>query len=395
MQGRTFGAIALAAACAWPDDGRWSALREGWLNHPRLDAAREDAKDAKNDASRAGLPPPWRLELSVQDFAGTGDRAGFGGSSQEFWAAREIRLRPVAEAERALARGSADLVAADTLLVRREILFEGRRRWEEWARSKRMVALLDSQIGEARQWLATARREKEAGRTPAWQEHQLAAELAGLEGRRRAAALDASASWKSALAPGDASKAEPEAPPASSQPEGAVAADVPDSVLLEARLRLAVAARVLADAASGPVLDASGGVLRDQASGELGLGVRVSVPVSWGREDWQRAVARSAVRAAERGRKVAESERERRRRDLALRIGTARGELADHERNVLPALGSARDRVEAAWAAGAAGWLERKSARAAWWEARARALELESAVRDLELERMAMEGVEP
>lgn len=390
------GAIALAATHAWSEEGTWGQVRALWLAHPRLEASRATAREAAADAAFAGRAPSWNIEIAAEDFGGSGERAGFGGSTQELWASREFRLRPVARTERELARTDVEAVALDTLMLRRALVVEGRRRFEDWMRSRKTVALLDSQIAEARLWLEAARRERGAGKTPAWVEHRLTADLAGLESRRRAVSREAASRWAFAVAPGGATLPEPaDLPVENAMTESVSSGAAPDSVMMEARHRLAVAGRALAEASEGPVLEAAGGVLRDQATGDLGLGVRLALPLPWGRVDWQGAKARSAVRIAERERAVAAQERARRRADLATRISMARTELEDLRGGVLPALAQARVRIDSAWAGGSVGWTERKDAREAWWEARAKEQELEAARRGLELERMELEGVEP
>lgn len=169
-----------------------------------------------------------------------------------------------------------------------------------------------------------------------------------------------------------------------------------DSMVLEAeRTRTQVQAALLA-AQDRPVLSGAVGVLRDQSTGDVGLGLRVSVPLPpWNRTGIETVRAKNQTAALERSIRLAGRERQIRRASLHGELAVALAGLRSWETQVIPARELGLSQVEASHAVGgldaSAVWAVRKEL----GNARIERLELMIRVLEIQRELEIFEGIEP
>lgn len=169
-----------------------------------------------------------------------------------------------------------------------------------------------------------------------------------------------------------------------------------DSLTLERERSRALAQAALLEAQDRPVLSGAVGVLRDQSTGDAGLGMRVSLPLPpWKRTGLETVKARHEAAALEREIQLERRERQMRLRGIKEELVLLRSDLERWEGQVMPPLAKAKELAEASRATGAidaaAVWPLRKEL----LEARSERLEMLLRVRELQRDERNLEGVEP
>lgn len=381
---------------AHAQDDSWQKVKQGVVAHPGLDHARKMLEERKSEAPWAGRLPVPRVEIEVEDFGGTGGASGWGGSSFGIWAGGDWRLGDVRGREKDLAAADVSLQVLDTLRARREMLVVARGVWESWRNERWRANLLDSMAKEAIALADKSESGRKAGRVGPWEVSMARSE--GAQWRMRAATHHQKAKmlWaRLAVWGGDSLEPATLADPVIDTSIIAEGVGL-DSMVLEAdRARIRMESELLA-ALDRPVLSGGVGVLRDQSSGDVGLGLRVSFPLPpWRRTGIETVRARNQAAALERSIGLAGGERRIRRAVLHGELEVALAGLRSWETQVIPARELGLDQVEAAYSGGAvdasAVWAVRKELR------EARIERLESMVRVLEIQRdlEILEGIEP
>ena len=375
----------------------WPGLKQRLLEHASLQVARENAREAQTIGAHAGKRPLPVVEVEVENFGGTMDAEGFSRTTAGFWVGSEFRFGDVAGAERAMASAEAQGVGRDTLLARQELLWHGRQVWEDWLQERWKVALLDSNATDLRSWESALDAARLAGRAEPWEVSQVRAERIGLEGRSRAARDRSAALWARLVAlggeiaePGDVGF------PSSLSAEGSTGGFSPDSLRLVGESeRSRAEARLIAEQAR-PSVDAAIGVLTDAATGSVGLGARLAVPLPpWNRMGLEGARARTRAQVAQRSAEIAGLRRRLSRESLAREIESERRAWADLADTVVPARFTAAASALVAYRRGAIPPETVGRLRDGVWQARIEALERLGTLRKLQLELRNLEGVEP
>lgn len=386
-------AVGLAQAI---DEPGWVGLKQKLLEHASLQAAREHVRAAQGIGVHAGKRPLPVAELEVENFGGSKDAKGFSRVAAGFWVGSEFRLGDVAGAERALAAEESRMAERDTLLVRLDLLWQGRLLWENWLQERWKVAILDSNVSDLHSWELALEAARLAGRAEPWEVSLVRADRMALESRSREAKDRAAALWKGLLAMG----AEPEpgvvGPPAPLETTGLAGGFSTDSLRLMGESEMARAEARLASEQSRPSVDAALGVLTDAATGSVGLGARLAVPLPpWNRVGLEGARARLRAQVAHRSAEIAGSQRRRTREALAREIETSRRAWADLADTVVPARLTAGTSALTAYRRGAIPPETVGRMRDGYWQARIEALERLESLRKLQLELRNLEGVEP
>ena len=381
---------------AHAQDDSWQKIKQGVLAHPGLNHARKMLEERKSEAPWAGRLPVPRVEIEVENFAGTGGASGWGGSSFGVWAGGDWRLGDVRRREKDLAEADVSLQVLDTLRARREMLVVARGVWEDWRKERWTASLLDSVATEAIALVDKSENGRKAGRVGPWEVSMARSE--GAQWRMRSAGhrQKAKVLWaRLAVWGGESREPATLADPVIDTSILAEGVGL-DSMVLEAdRARARMESELLA-AQDRPVLSGGVGVLRDQSSGDVGLGLRVSFPLPpWRRTGVETVRARNQAVALERSIELAGIERRIRRAGLHGELAVALAELRSWETQVIPARQLGLDQVEAAHSGGAvdasAVWAVRKEL----WEARIERLESMIRVLGIQRELEILEGIEP
>lgn len=388
------GGLLAAHACA--QDDSWDRIRQRVLAHPAMEHQRRSLEERKEEWSRAGRLPVPRLELELEDFAGSGEAAGLEGSRLGIWVGSDYRLGDVRGRERELAAGEVSLQALDTLRARRELVRVVRDGWERWRRDRWMAELTDSLAAQADTLARRLEEARTAGRVGSWEVSTARSETAKwrlrAEGHRRMAQVSWSAvsAWTGGVPePGFLSGPELDT-------SDIVAGRGEESMLLEAeRVRTRGQAAMLA-ALDRPVVSGALGMVREQVSGDVALGARLSLPMPpWDRPGLETVRTRNQAVALERRIHLLEGERAIRRAALHGEWMAALSELRSWESEVIPSKEQALRQVEAARVAGAVDasvvWAVRKEL----WDARIERLERLLRALERRREREIFEGVEP
>ena len=390
--------VILGAVCAQAiEPPGWPELKQRLLDHPNLRVARDNAGDTRNVEAHAGKRPLPVVELEVENFGGTGDAAGFSRSSVGLWVGTGFRSGDVAGAERALAREEALSAGRDTLLARRDLLWQVRWIWEDWLQARWKASLLDSNASDLQSWESALEAARLAGRAEPWEVSQVRADRIALEGLSRAIRDRATASWAALIAHG-AQATEPvetEEPAALGAP-GSGGGISPDSVRMVGEVERARAEAHLATEQARPGVDAALGVLTDAATGSVGLGARVAVPLPpWNRIGMEGARARALAQRVRRSAELAGWHRTQERERLAREIEASHRAWANLVDTVVPARLSAAASAMAAYRRGAIPPETVGRMRDGVWRTRLEALERLESLRRLQLELRNLEGVEP
>lgn len=396
MRRIAFAMAGLLAVHAHSQDVSWEKIKQGVFAHPGLEHARKMTEERRSEGQWAGRVPVPRVELELENFAGGGGASGFGGSSFGIWAGGDYRLGDVRRREKDLAAADVSFQALDTLRARRELLAAARGVWEEWRKERWTAILLDSMAAQAEALADQFERGRKAGRIGPWEVSLARAESAQWRMRSAAHRQNAKVLWaRLAVWGGDAQEPESLPDPVVDTTEIVEGPGV-DSMVLEAeRARTQVQAALLA-AQDRPVLSGGVGVLRDQSSGDVGLGLRVSVPLPpWRRTGIETVRAKNQAMALERSIGLAARERQIRRSSLHGALAGALAGLRSWESQVIPARELGLDQVEASHAGGAvdasAVWTVRKEL----WNARIERLERTIRVLEIQRELEILEGIEP
>lgn len=386
----------LLAVHAQAQEDSWDKIRQSVLTHPGLDNARKMLEERRDETQWAGRPLVPRVELELENFAGSGGASGLGGSSFGVWAGGDYRLGNVRGREKDLAAADVSLQALDTLQARRELLVAARGVWDQWRQERWKAGLLDSLGAQADALAEQLEKGRKAGRVGPWEVSVARAESARWRMNALAHRQNAKVQWDR-LAAWSGDVDEPEAVPCPAiDTTRIVEGRAVDSMFLEAERTRAQLQSALLAAQDRPVLSGAVGVLRDQSSGDVGLGVRVSLPLPpWKRTGIETARARHQAAALERSIALAAKERQIRRRGLQSEWMAALAGLRLWESQVIPARESGLNQVEVSHAAGAvdaaAVWAVRKEL----WEARIERLEMSIRVLEMQRELEILEGIEP
>lgn len=386
----------LLAVHVHAQDDSWEQIKQGFLAHPGLDHARKMLEERASEGRWAGRVPVPRVELELENFGGTGGASGLGGSSFGIWVGGDYRLGDVRGREKDLAAAEVSLQALDTLRARRELLMAARGVWEDWRKERWTASLLDSMALQADSLAARLEKGRKAGRIGPWEVSLAQAESARQRMRSTAHRQKAKVLWARLAAWGGDAREPDSLPDPAIDSSNIVEGNGLDSMALEAdRARTRVQAELLA-AQDRPVLAGGVGVLRDQSSGDVGLGLRVSLPLPpWKRAGVETIRARHQAAAIERSIALAARERQLRRSDLHGDQAVAWADLRAWESEVIPAREVALEQVEASHAIGAvdasAVWAVRKEL----WEARIERLEKTIRVLEIRRELEILEGIEP
>lgn len=393
--------IAFAMGClltvhSHAQDDSWDKIRQGLLAHPSLDHARKMLEERRTEAGWAGRASIPRLELELENFAGSGGASGLGGSSFGIWAGGDYRLGDVRGREKDLAEADVSLQGLDTLRARRELLMAARGVWEEWRKARWTASLLDTMAAQADSLEEQFEKGRMVGRIGPWEVSLAGAEKAQLRVRATSHRQKAKVLWNR-LATWGGDLQEPEAIGAPTIDTSIIVVGPGmDSMALEAeRARTQVQAALLAEQ-DLPVLSGGVGVLRDQASGDVGFGMRVSLPLPpWKRTSIESVRAKNQAAAMERSIGLAARERRIRRTVLHGDLAVALALWRSWETQVIPAREFGLNQVQASYAQGAVDasvvWAVRKEL------GNARIERLESMIRVLEVQRELeiFEGIEP
>jgi cobalt-zinc-cadmium efflux system outer membrane protein len=385
----------LLAVQAHSQDDSWEKIRQGLLLHPGLDHARKMLEERRAEVQWAGRVPVPRLELELENFAGSGGASGFSGSSLGAWAVGDYRLGDVRGREKDLAAADVSLQALDTLRARRELLVAARGVWEEWRRERWMAGLLDSMAVQANSLVEQSEKGRKVGRIGPWEVSMALAEGAQWHMRSAAHRQKAKVLWSRLAAWGGVDQEPDQLPDPIVDTSRIIEGLGMDSVVLEAeRTRTQVQAALLV-AQDRPVLSGAVGVLRDQSTGDVGLGLRVSLPLPpWKRTGIETVRSKNQAVALERRIVLAARERQIRRVGLHGDKAVALANLRSWESKVIPARELGLDQVEASHAIGAvdasAVWAVRKEL----WEARIERLEMMIRVLEIQRELEILEGIE-
>lgn len=386
----------LLAVHAQSQDNSWEKIRQRVLAHPGLDHARKMLEERRSEGQWAGRVPVPRLELELENFAGSGGASGFGGSSFGIWAGGDYRLGDVRGREKDLAAADVSLQALDTLRARRELLVAARAVWDEWRQERWMAGLLDSIALQADSLAEQVERGRKAGRIGPWEVSMARAESAQWHMRSHAHRQKADVLWARLEVWGGDAKEPDTLPNPVIDTSKIVEGYGLDSLVLEAEhARSQVQSELLA-AHDRPVLSGGVGVLRDQSSGDVGLGLRVSVPLPpWKRTGIETVRARNHAAALERSIGLAARERQIRRASLHGELAVTLAGLRSWETQVIPARELGLNQIEVSHAGGAldasAVWTVRKEL----WEARIERLERLIRVLEIQRELEILEGIEP
>lgn len=375
----------------------WTAWRERLLEHASLHVARENARDVKEFGAHAGKRPPPVVEVEVENFGGTKDAAGLSSATAGFWVGSEFRLGDVAGAERALAAMEARRADRDTLLARGELLRHARMIWENWLQERWKGSLLDSNALDLRSWESALESARTAGRVEPWEVSQVRADRMALESRSRGARDRSTALWTDLVALGGDAPEPAEVGSPSPLPaivsEGGLSMD---SLRLIGDAEMARAEAVHQAQQARPAVDAAFGVLTDAATGSVGLGARLAVPLPpWNRMGLEGARARARAQVAQRSVEIAGVRRRQSRETLAREIETGLRAWMDLVDSVIPARLSAVESARSAYRRGAVPPETVGRLRDGFWQARIDALERLETLRKLQLESRNLEGVEP
>lgn len=375
----------------------WPGLKQRLLEHPSLQAARENARGAQGIGDQAGRRPLPVVEVEVENFGGTKDAAGLSRTAAGFWVGSEFRLGDVAGAERSLAAEESRRAGRDTLLVRRELLWRGRMAWESWQQQRWMATLLDSISGDLEAWETDLEAARSAGRVEPWEVSLVRADRLDREGRSRAARARAGTLWADLVAlGGEAAEPRDAGYPAALVVSGHAVDPAPDSLRLAGEAGLALAEARLQALQARPTVTVALGVLTDAGTETVGLGARLAVPLPpWNRVGFEGARARARAQAALRSAHVAGGELRRARESLAREADAEHRAWTDLADTVVPARLAAATSAQVAYRRGAVEpeivWRMRDG----YWQARIETLERLGTLRKLQLESRNLEGVEP
>lgn len=386
----------LLATLAHAQDNSWEQIRKGVLAHPGLEHARKMLEERKSEGQWAGRLPAPRVELELENFAGSGGASGIGGSNFGLWAGSDYRLGDVREREKELAAAEVAIQALDTLRARRELLVAARGVWDRWRQERWRAGLLDSLGSQADALADQLEKGRKVGRIAPWEVSVARAESARWRMNAQAHRHNATVQWRRLAAWGAGVEEPGWAPAPAIDSTNIVGNPALDSMVLEAERTRARVQAALLQAQDLPVVSGAVGVLRDQSNGDVGLGVRVSLPLGpWKRTGIEAARARHQAAALERSIGLAVRERENRRIGLQGEWMAALAGLRSWESQVIPARESGLNLVEVSHAAGAvdasAVWAVRKEL----WEARIERLERSIRVQEIQRELEILEGTEP
>lgn len=385
----------LLSVHAHSQDDAWERIRDGILNHPAMAHERRKSQERWAEVEFAGRPGVGRLELELENFGGSGGASGFGGSSLGLWAGADYRLGEVGQREKDLARTEAQLQGLDTLRARIEWLARARSVWDQWREQRWMVRLLDTLATQADEVVERLEKGRKAGRVAPWEVSMARAESGRLRTIAQARRGKAKALWSRLSAWGGGEEPLSLADPVVDTSR-IVAGRGLDSLFLEAERSRARSLAALSQAQDRPVLSGAVGLLREQSTGDVGVGLRVSLPLPpWKREGVEAARARHEAAALERSIALATRERLIRRGDLHGERENALSELRSWETRVLPARELGLEQIETSHAAGAVDALAVWTVRKELWEARIERLEKTIRVLEIQRELDNLEGTEP
>jgi hypothetical protein len=375
----------------------WPGLKQRLLEHASLQVARENAREAQTIGAHAGRRPLPVMELEVENFGGTKDAAGFSRTTAGFWMGSEFRLGDVSGAERALAAEEARRAGRDTLLARRELLWSARMLWENWLQERWTTSLLDSNVLDLRSWESALDDARTAGRAEPWEVSQVRADRMALEARSRAARERSIAHWTDLVRlGGEAAEPAEVGSPAPLAAIGSGDGFSSDSLVRIGEAEMARAEALIQAAQARPSVDAAIGVLTDAATGSVGLGARLAVPLPpWNRIGLEGARARTRAQVAQRSAEIAGMQRRLSRQSLARVIESERRAWLGLVDTVVPARLTAAASALVAYRRGAIPPETVGRLREGVWQARIEAMERLETLRKLQLELRNLEGVEP
>lgn len=385
----------LVISCAWAEPPIWDSLRTSWIQHPRLQALRNERSMLASDSSLAGRRPPLRLEGELGNFAGSGDAKGLEQSVQSLWITRDFPTTDLRRAEKSLAATDVAGLDLDTLRVRRELLFQARRHWEAWLVARWNASLIDSQVGILGAMHAEAVRGLAQGKTPRWETALLEADRKRAEAMAARWKSEASREWRNLTWFTTTRPPEPVAAPAPEPIASRATGTNLDSLRHFVEGQQALAQWNMAQARDKPVVEAGAGLIRDQATGDLAMGIRIALPLPWSRPSWDQAQARARRVAAESRRTAADLERTRKRSTIASQLEEASKALTQLLDLELPARQEALRLLEAASLQGGVDRSTLWETRRSLWASEHEHIDRLAQLRSLELERLELEGNEP
>lgn len=384
----------LLAVSAQGQDTTWARLRHAVLEHPHLQAARQGAGELFQDTGNAGTMPLPRLEVELSNLPATGARYGVGRAGLDLWLSQERTLRDVSRRQKALAGAQAARAALDTFTLRRELLGKARERYEAWLRERWRQVVLDSLVLQARSAVGLSEARLKAGRSGAEEVALSQAQAMGLVRELEASRAASGSAWDE-LARWFGAGEEPDAVLPAGELMGGPAGAWLDSLRLQRDQVVEERDADLAQAQAGPSVSGALGLLGAAGEG-VGIGVRLSIPLPpWDRPSWEAGQARARARALGREKERLASSRTRERSLLEGRIAAARQDWEGWNAQVLPALERAQAAVSRLHASGAAGAIAVWQAGKDVAQARLEALGKLGRLRDLQREKLDLEGVEP
>lgn len=393
--------IAMAMGGLWAvpahaQDISWERLREAVLAHPGLAHEERLVEERRAEIRWAGQAPVLRTELELENFAGTGGASGLGGASLGIWAGGDFRLGAVREREKDLAAAEVSLQAIEPGRRRLELLWTARETWEAWQEACWRADLADSIALDAQAVTQPLEAGRKAGRVGPWEVSLAQAEATQRRLEAQALRRTGQVLWSRLVAWGLPATASHGAGVPVLDSLAAATAPSLDSMGQERERSLLQVQGALQEALDRPVLSGAVGVLRDQARGDVGLGLKVSLPLPpWKRTGLETVRSRREAAALERRIALASRERALRRQGLREELAAESASLREWEERILPQREAAVAQVEAVRNASAvdaaAVWAVRRDA----WQARIERLERLVRVRGLQREVRKSEGVEP
>lgn len=396
MRSIAFAIGGLLVVHSHAQDNSWEKIRQGVLAHPGLEHARKILEERRSEGRWAGRLPVPRVELELENFAGSGGASGFGGSSFGVWAGGDYRLGNVRGREKDLAAAEVSLQALDTLRARRELLVVARGVWDQWRKERWTANLLDSMAAQANALVEQSEKGRKAGRIGPWEVSMSRSESAQWRMRSDAHRQQAKVLWERLAAWGGGEQEPASLPDPVIDTSNIIEGRGIDSVVLEAeRARTLVQAELLV-AQDRPILSGGVGVLRDQATGDVGLGLRVSLPLPpWNRTSIETVRAKNQAAALERSIGLAGRERQIRRASLHGELAVALAGLRSWETQVIPARELGLNQIEMSHAVGAVDAVAVWTVRKELWDARVERLEMLIRVLEIQRELEILEGIEP
>ncbi|MEZ5065372.1 MAG: TolC family protein [bacterium] len=374
--------------------------------HPGLAAMVAEAAARAADLDQAGARPNPELEVSFENFAGTGDASGLDALEATFALSQTLELGSKRSARLRVAALERDLADLDLAARRRQVRAEVDHAFAETLVAQRRLALADTLVAFGDELLAAVTRRVRAGGASLIEERRarVAAETDRLRRDDLARDLEIARAQLAAQWGGDPDFAAVDgdlAPARTPPPLAALLERLPrrpDARRPELRTAAQRAAADEARATGTPDVTLSGGLRRWSDTGDLAWIVGVSVPLPLAdRRDGAKRAARHRVDAAEGLRLEQERNAESELRSLHARLVTTATESEAVRTRILPEAIAAFEEAQEAYALGRLRLTDVLDVERALFELHARELDLRADHRfaTIELEHLLGEPVAP